>query len=99
MAATEPYTLPRGNCCCNYEVIAPGVADGKLIHIPVPAYLIHLDDGSLALVNTGMNRAHLAYPGHTWGGPPFADLLVPDMLENFLYVFKGARSAPVRHDR
>jgi hypothetical protein len=27
------YILPLGDCCCNYEVIAPGVADGKRIHI------------------------------------------------------------------
>ena len=51
----ELYILPLGNCCCNYEVIAPGVADGKRIHIPVPAYLIRLDDWSLALVDTGMH--------------------------------------------
>jgi N-acyl homoserine lactone hydrolase len=75
----ELYILPLGNCCCNYEVIAPGIADGKRIHIPVPAYLIHLDDGSLALVDTGMNRVHISDPDHTWGGTPFADLLVPDM--------------------
>jgi hypothetical protein len=54
------YLLPLANCCCNYEVIAPGVADRKRIHIPVPAYLIHLDDGSLALVDTGMNRVHIS---------------------------------------
>jgi hypothetical protein len=66
------------NCCGNYEVIAPGVADGKRIHIPVPACLIHLDDGSLALVDTGMNRRHIPDPGHTRGGTPLADQLMPD---------------------
>jgi N-acyl homoserine lactone hydrolase len=75
----ELYILPLGNCCCNYEVVAPGVADGKRIHIPVPAYLIRLDDGSLVLVDTGMNRIHIKDPDATWRGQPTADLLVPDM--------------------
>jgi len=47
------YILPLGGCCCNYEVIAPGIADGKRIHIPVPAFLIRLDDDSLALATRG----------------------------------------------
>ena len=73
------YVLPLGGCCCNYEVIAPGVADGKRIHIPVPSFLIRLDDGSLALIDTGMSRLHVADPDLTWRGTPLADLLVPDM--------------------
>jgi N-acyl homoserine lactone hydrolase len=73
------YILPLGGCCCNYEVIAPGVADGKRIHIPVPAFLIRLDDDSLVLVDTGMSRLHIADPDLTWRGTPFAELLVPDM--------------------
>jgi hypothetical protein len=75
----ELYILPLGQCCCNYEVIAPGVADGKRIHIPVPAFLIRLDDDSLVLVDTGMNRIHISDPEYTWRGQPLADLLVPDM--------------------
>jgi glyoxylase-like metal-dependent hydrolase (beta-lactamase superfamily II) len=75
----ELYILPLGTCCCNYEVVAPGVADGQRIHIPVPAYLIRLDDGSLVLVDTGMNRIHIKDPDYTWRGQPVADVLVPDM--------------------
>ena len=73
------YILPLGGRCCNYEVIAPGIADGKRIHIPVPAFLIRLDDDSLALVDTGMHRIHITDPDRTWRGTPLADLLVPDM--------------------
>ena len=73
------YILPLGGCCCNYEVIAPGIADGKRIHIPVPAFLIRLDDDSLVLVDTGMSRLHIADPDLTWRGTPLAELLVPDM--------------------
>ena len=75
----ELFILPLGGCCCNYEVIAPGVADGKRIHIPVPAYLIRLDNDELVLVDTGMNRIHIKDPDATWRGQPLADLLVPDM--------------------
>jgi N-acyl homoserine lactone hydrolase len=75
----ELYILPLGDCCCTYEVIAPGVDDGKRIHIPVPAYLLRLDDDSFALVDTGMNRIHIKEPDHTWRGQPLADVLVPVM--------------------
>ena len=56
----ELYVLPLGDCCCNYEVIAPGIADGKRIHIPVPGYLVRLDDNSLLLIDTGMHRLHIS---------------------------------------
>ncbi|HEX8007337.1 MAG TPA: N-acyl homoserine lactonase family protein [Trebonia sp.] len=75
----ELYVLPLGDCCCNYEVIAPGVADGKRIHIPVPGYLVRLDDDSLLLIDMGMHRLHISDPGRTWRGQPLADLLVPVM--------------------
>lgn len=77
---------PRGGrlwilagCCCNYEVIAPGIADGKRIHIPVPAFLIRLDDDSLVLIDTGMSRLHIADPDLAWRRTHLADALVPDM--------------------
>ncbi len=73
------YVLPLGDCCCAYEVIAPGVADGKRIHIPVPAYLIRLNDDTLVMVDTGMNRIHIQDPDHTWRGQPLADVLIPVM--------------------
>ena len=73
------YVLPLGDCCCNYEVIAPGIEDGKRIHIPVPGFLIRLDDDSLVLVDTGMSRLHIDDPYLTWGGTPLADELIPDM--------------------
>jgi N-acyl homoserine lactone hydrolase len=86
----ELFLLPLGGCNCNYEVIAPGVADGQRIHIPVPACLIRLDDGKLVLVDTGMNRIHIEDPGYTFRGQPFADLLVPDMRPEDSLVFRLA---------
>ena len=75
----EMYVLPLGDCCCVYEVIAPGVEDGKRIHIPVSAYLLRLDDDTLVMVDTGMNRVHIHEPDHTWRGQPIAEVLVPVM--------------------
>ncbi len=86
----ELFLLPLGGCCCNYEVVAPGVADGKRIHIPVPAYLIRLDDGKLVLVDTGMNRIHIKDPDATFGGQPFADLLIPEMRREDSLLFRLA---------
>lgn len=86
----ELFLLPLGECCCNYEVVAPGVADGKRIHIPVPAYLIRLDDGKLVLVDTGMNRIHIKDPDATFGGQPFADLLIPEMRREDSLLFRLA---------
>ncbi len=31
----ELHVLPLGECCCDYQVIAPGVRDGRRVHIPV----------------------------------------------------------------
>lgn len=86
----ELFLLPLGGCCCNYEVVAPGVADGKRIHIPVPAYLIRLDDGKLVLVDTGMNRIHIKDPEATFRGQAFADLLIPEMRREDSLLFRLA---------
>jgi N-acyl homoserine lactone hydrolase len=75
----ELYILPLGDCCCNYEVIAPGVHDGKRVHIPVASYLIRLDDDSLVLVDTGMSRLHVDDPELTWRGTPLENVLMPVM--------------------
>lgn len=75
------FILPLGDCCCTYEVVAPGVEDGKRIHIPVPAYLVELDNGELALIDTGMSRLHIDDPERTWRGHELENLLVPAMRE------------------
>ena len=84
----ELFVLPLGDCCCNYEVIAPGVQDGRRIHIPVPGYLIRLDDDRLVLVDTGMHRAHVQDPELTWRGQPFAELLTPVMRPEDSLLFR-----------
>jgi N-acyl homoserine lactone hydrolase len=87
----ELYVLPLGDCCCNYEVIAPGVQDGRRIHIPVPGYLVRLDDDRLVLVDTGMHRAHIQDPELTWRGQPFAELLTPAMRPEDSLLFRLAQ--------
>lgn len=87
----ELYVLPLGDCCCNYEVIAPGVADGQRIHIPVPAFLLRFGNDRLALVDTGMHRLHIQDPERTWRGQPLNDLLVPSMRPEDSLLFRLAQ--------
>jgi len=73
------YIIPLGTCNCPYEVVAPGVRDGNLVKLPVPSYLIKLDDGKNLLIDTGMSRLHITDPGATWRGTEMIDVLVPEM--------------------
>jgi len=75
----EMYIIPLGTCNCPYEVIAPGVHDGNLVKLPVPSYLIKLDDGKNLLIDTGMSRLHITDPAATWRGTDMIDVLVPEM--------------------
>ena len=75
----ELYVLPLGDCCCDYEVVAPGVRDGHRVHLPVNAFLVRLDDDRLVLVDTGMNRLHVDDPEMTWRGTEAAEALIPVM--------------------
>ncbi len=87
----ELFVLPLGDCCCDYEVIAPGVRDGHRLHIPVNAYLVRLDDDRLVLVDTGMNRMHVSDPELTWRGTPTADALMPVMRKEDSLLFRLAQ--------
>ena len=71
--------LPLGDCRCGHEVVAPGLADGMPMALPVSSYLLQLDDGTNVLVDTGMSRIHIEDPKATFRGTPMADALVPDM--------------------
>jgi N-acyl homoserine lactone hydrolase len=73
------FIIPLGTCDCVYEVVAPGVSDGTPISLPVPAYLLRLDDGKNVLVDTGMSRLHIEDPAATWRGTEMVDVLVPVM--------------------
>lgn len=84
------FILPLGDCCCPYEVVAPGVDDGLRIHIPVAGYLIRRDDDSLVLVDTGMNRVHISDPDHTWRGKPQARKLMPSMRKEDSLLYRLA---------
>ena len=75
----EMFIIPLGTCNCPYETVAPGVNDGNIIKLPVPSYLIRLDDGKNMLIDTGMNRLHITDPRATWRGTAIADVLVPEM--------------------
>ncbi|MDA8309661.1 MAG: N-acyl homoserine lactonase family protein [Actinomycetota bacterium] len=87
----ELFVLPLGACCCNYEVIAPGVRDARRFHIPVYAYLVRCDDDRLLLVDTGMSRVHVEDPDATWRGTPTADALIPVMRKEDTLVFRLAQ--------
>jgi len=76
----EMYIIPLGTCNCPYEVVAPGVHDGDLVKLPVPSYLVKLDDGKNLLIDTGMSRLHITDPGATWRGTEMIDVLVPEMV-------------------
>ena len=71
--------LRLGDCCCPLETILPGVDDGLQTHLPVSSYLIELDDGALALIDTGMSRVHIEDPSATWRGMPQDKVLTPVM--------------------
>jgi N-acyl homoserine lactone hydrolase len=75
------FIIPLGTCDCPYEVVAPGVSDGTPIAMPVPAYLLRLDDGKNVLIDTGMSRLHIEDPAATWRGTEMVDILVPVMAE------------------
>jgi N-acyl homoserine lactone hydrolase len=75
----EMYIIPLGTCNCPYEVVAPGLNDGNLVKLPVPSYLIKLDDGKNLLIDTGMSRLHITDPQATWRGTEMVDVLVPEM--------------------
>lgn len=87
----ELFVLPLGDCCCNFEVVAPGVQDGRRVHIPVNAYLVRLDDDALVLVDTGMSRVHIEDPDATWRGTEAADALIPVMRKEDSLLFRLAQ--------
>lgn len=72
------HILSLGTCRCGHEVVAPGLADGHPMALPVSAHLLRLDDGTTVLVDTGMSRVHIGDPRATFRGTPAEDLLVPD---------------------
>jgi N-acyl homoserine lactone hydrolase len=86
----ELFVLPLGDCCCNYEVVAPGVADGERVHIPVNGYLVRMDDDRLVLVDTGMHRVHIENPEATWGKGPVSRALMPVMRTEDSLLFRLA---------
>lgn len=75
----EMFIIPLGTCNCPYEVVAPGVSDGNIVKLPVPSYLVKLEDGKNLLIDTGMNRLHITDPAATWRGTDMIDVLVPEM--------------------
>lgn len=87
----ELYVLALGDCCCTYDTVAPGVRDGRRVHIPVCAYLVRLDDGRTVLVDTGMSRIHVDDPDATWRGTPAADELIPVMRKEDSLLFRLAQ--------
>src|SRR5258708_19704671 len=74
------YILFRGEACIDKgAVISPGVDDGRRVHIPIPAYLLRLDDGTNVLVDTGMHRRHIDDPEYTFRGQEVGKVLLPSI--------------------
>ena len=68
--------LDLGRCDVDKgAVLTPGSGDGLRVQIPIPAYLIRIDDGTNLLVDTGMHRKHIADPLATHRGSPFSKVL------------------------
>ncbi len=94
----ELFVLPLGEGCCFYELMAPGVNDGERIHAPSWGFLVRLDGGELLVVDTGMNRQHIADPGLTWRGSAFADKLVPVMRREDSLLWRLAEIGVAPHE-
>ena len=74
------HILELGRCDVDVgAVLTPGVGDGVRAKIPIPSYLLELDDGRRVVVDTGMHPAHIDDPDHTFRGRPYADILTPKM--------------------
>jgi N-acyl homoserine lactone hydrolase len=73
------YVLDLGRCDIDKgAVMTPGVGDGQRVRTPIVGYLIQTG-GTNILVDTGMNRRHIADPFATIRGRPIADKLTPIM--------------------
>jgi N-acyl homoserine lactone hydrolase len=65
--------LPLGICDCDETVLMPGEPDSAPVPAPVVSYLVHLDNGELLLIDTGMSRDHIGDPDLTWRGTRTAE--------------------------
>ena len=75
------YVLPLGSCDCDKGlVLTPGSGEGERIIIPIWAALVQVE-GLNILFDTGMHPDHIKDPQATFGGTPYADLIVPLMKE------------------
>jgi len=74
------YILFLGEACVDKgAVLSPGVGDGQRVHIPIPAYLLELDDGKHVLIDTGMHPKHIEDPEYTFRGTDTGKVLIPVM--------------------
>lgn len=96
----ELFVLPLGDCCCDYDVVAPGLHEGRRTHLPVSSFLVRMNDERLVLVDTGMSRLHIEDPELTWRGTPTASALLPVMRpeDNLLVRLAQLEVSPVDID-
>ncbi len=70
------YILHLGDCYVDKgSVLTPGLDSGMWWTIPIVGYLIRTDDGRNILVDSGMDKAHIADPEVTFRGQPFGEVL------------------------
>lgn len=91
------YVLGLGEACWERGTTAAGKP--RRAHIPVLSYLLVTDAGRRVLIDTGMNRGHVADPDLTWRGTETADSLRPVMrvedTVDFRLALLGLRSTDI----
>lgn len=53
------FVLYLGDACSDYRFLAPGVADGTRVHVPIRSILVETDDGQAVVIDTGNPRAYV----------------------------------------
>lgn len=63
------FILNLGDSCADYRYLAPGVADGTQVHVPIRSILVETDDGQGVVIDTGNPRGYISGNTATRIGP------------------------------
>jgi N-acyl homoserine lactone hydrolase len=80
MAVDKLYLLPVGRCLVDQSALNTTRPTGKLVDLPIWAYLVETSDGPI-LIDTGMPDSCLHDPDHYFDGTEDEGLIVPKMSE------------------
>ncbi|MBX6351906.1 MAG: N-acyl homoserine lactonase family protein [Thermoflavifilum sp.] len=81
MAVQRLYLLPAGHCLVDQSALDTRRAPGRLVDLPIWAYLIETTDGPV-LVDTGMPKVCATDPEGYFRGTDDENLIVPRMRED-----------------